>query len=31
VRQTAGGDKYQIAFSLKKSGADKFGNWTGAT
>jgi len=28
--QTAGSDKYQIAFSLKKSGADKFGNWTGA-
>jgi len=28
--QTAGSDKYQITFSLKKSGADKFGNWTGA-
>lgn len=28
--QTAGSDKYQIAFSLKKSGADKFGAWTGA-
>src|SRR6185369_7724740 len=28
--QTAGSDKYQIQFSLKKSGADKFGNWTGA-
>ena len=26
----AGSDKYQIAFSLKKSGADKFGAWTGA-
>ena len=28
--QTAGSDKYQIAFSLKRSGADKFGTWTGA-
>jgi preprotein translocase subunit SecD len=28
--QTAGSDKYQITFSLKKSGADKFGAWTGA-
>ena len=28
--QTAGSDKYQIAFSLKKNGADKFGAWTGA-
>ena len=28
--QTTGSDKYQIAFSLKKSGADKFGAWTGA-
>ena len=28
--QTAGSDKYQIAFSLKKTGADKFGAWTGA-
>lgn len=26
----AGGDEYQIQFSLKKSGADKFGAWTGA-
>ncbi len=25
-----GGDDYQIQFSLKKSGADKFGPWTGA-
>src|SRR5438045_164670 len=28
--QTTGSDKYQITFSLKKSGADKFGAWTGA-
>jgi preprotein translocase subunit SecD len=28
--QTSGSDKYQITFSLKKSGADKFGAWTGA-
>lgn len=26
----AGGDEYDINFSLKKSGADKFGTWTGA-
>ncbi len=26
----AGGAEYEIAFSLKKSGADKFGAWTGA-
>ncbi len=26
----AGSDKYLITFSLKKSGADKFGAWTGA-
>ncbi|HVS21146.1 MAG TPA: protein translocase subunit SecD [Pyrinomonadaceae bacterium] len=26
----AGGDEYEIDFSLKKSGADKFGAWTGA-
>ncbi|GAC1446273.1 MAG: hypothetical protein NVSMB56_03410 [Pyrinomonadaceae bacterium] len=26
----AGGSDYQIAFSLKPSGADKFGQWTGA-
>jgi preprotein translocase subunit SecD len=26
----AGGEEYEIAFSLKKSGADKFGTWTGA-
>jgi preprotein translocase subunit SecD len=25
-----GGEKYQISFSLKKNGADKFGAWTGA-
>ena len=30
VQERAGGDKYQISFSLKKSGADKFGAWTGA-
>jgi preprotein translocase subunit SecD len=30
VPERAGGDKYQIQFSLKKSGADKFGAWTGA-
>jgi len=30
IPERAGGDKYQIAFSLKKSGADKFGAWTGA-
>ncbi len=26
----SGGDDYQIAFSLSKTGADKFGAWTGA-
>src|SRR5438132_7468245 len=26
----AGGDEYEISFALKKSGADKFGAWTGA-
>ncbi len=26
----AGGEEYDINFSLKKSGADKFGTWTGA-
>ena len=26
----AGGDEFEIQFSLKKSGADKFGAWTGA-
>ena len=26
----AGGDEYEIDFALKKSGADKFGAWTGA-
>ncbi|HEX3084315.1 MAG TPA: protein translocase subunit SecD, partial [Pyrinomonadaceae bacterium] len=30
VQDRAGSDKYQISFSLKKSGADKFGAWTGA-
>jgi len=30
IPERAGGDKYQITFSLKKSGADKFGAWTGA-
>src|SRR5262249_13394776 len=30
IPERAGGDKYQISFSLKKSGADKFGAWTGA-
>jgi preprotein translocase subunit SecD len=25
-----GGDKYQISFALKPTGAEKFGNWTGA-
>lgn len=30
IPERAGGDKYQIAFSLKKGGADKFGAWTGA-
>jgi len=30
IPERAGGDKYQISFSLKKTGADKFGAWTGA-
>lgn len=30
VPERAGGDKYEISFSLKKTGADKFGAWTGA-
>jgi preprotein translocase subunit SecD len=30
VPARAGGDEYEIAFSLKPSGATKFGNWTGA-
>lgn len=30
IPERAGGDKYQITFSLKKTGADKFGAWTGA-
>src|SRR5215831_11636126 len=30
VQDRAGSDKYQITFSLKKNGADKFGTWTGA-
>jgi preprotein translocase subunit SecD len=30
IPEGAGGDKYQISFSLKKNGADKFGAWTGA-
>src|SRR5436853_1889643 len=30
IPEGAGGDKYQITFSLKKNGADKFGAWTGA-
>jgi preprotein translocase subunit SecD len=30
IPEGAGGEKYQISFSLKKSGADKFGAWTGA-
>jgi len=29
VQARAGGDDYEIQFSLKKSGADKFGDWTG--
>jgi preprotein translocase subunit SecD len=29
-QQGAGGNLYQISFSLKKNGADKFGAWTGA-
>lgn len=30
VTSRAGSDDYQITFSLKPSGADKFGRWTGA-
>jgi preprotein translocase subunit SecD len=30
VPERAGGEKYNISFSLKKNGADKFGAWTGA-
>lgn len=30
VQASGGGDDYQIQFSLKKTGADKFGAWTGA-
>jgi preprotein translocase subunit SecD len=30
VQSRAGADDYQIAFSLKPAGADKFGAWTGA-
>src|SRR5256714_1028350 len=30
IPEGAGGSKYQISFSLKKNGADKFGAWTGA-
>lgn len=30
VPSRSGGDQYEIQFSLKKSGADKFGAWTGA-
>ncbi len=30
VPSRAGGEEYEIAFSLKPSGATKFGNWTGA-
>src|SRR3989440_2749426 len=30
IPERAVGDKYQITFSLKKNGADKFGAWTGA-
>ena len=29
-QEGAGGNRYQITFSLKKNGADKFGAWTGA-
>jgi preprotein translocase subunit SecD len=28
--RSAYGENYQIVFSLNKTGADKFGNWTGA-
>jgi len=30
VPSRGGGEQYEIQFSLKKSGADKFGAWTGA-
>ena len=30
VNRTGRGDDYQITFTLKASGADKFGTWTGA-
>jgi preprotein translocase subunit SecD len=30
IQASAGADDYQIQFSLKKNGADKFGAWTGA-
>ena len=30
IQGRAGSDEYEIQFSLKKSGADKFGAWTGA-
>lgn len=30
IQGRAGSDEYEIQFSLKKSGADKFGTWTGA-
>jgi preprotein translocase subunit SecD len=30
AQSRAGGDEYEIDFSLKKGGADKFGAWTGA-
>jgi preprotein translocase subunit SecD len=30
IQSRAGADDYQITFSLKPSGADKFGKWTGA-
>jgi preprotein translocase subunit SecD len=29
-QESAGGNRYQITFSLKKNGAEKFGTWTGA-
>src|SRR5439155_20934556 len=30
IQGRAGSDEYEIQFSLKKTGADKFGTWTGA-
>ena len=30
IPEQGGGERYQISFSLKKIGADKFGAWTGA-